>query len=30
MFTIDFTKPWLYNDISCFNQGNLSTNNTLR
>lgn len=30
MFTIDFTKPWLYKDIIYFNQGNLSTNNTLR
>lgn len=30
MFTIDFTKPWLYKDITYFNQGNLSTNNTLR
>lgn len=30
MFTIDFTKPWLYRDIIYFNQGNLSTNNTLR
>ncbi|WP_250675558.1 hypothetical protein LZ906_007915 [Paraclostridium ghonii] len=30
MFTIDFTKPWLYKDIVYFKQGNLSTNNTLR
>lgn len=30
MFTIDFNKPWLYKDIIYFNQGNLSTNNTLR
>ena len=30
MFTIDFTKPWLYKDIVYFNQGNLSSNNILR
>lgn len=30
MFTIDFTKPWLYKDIIYFNQGNLATNNILR
>lgn len=30
MFTIDFTKPWLYKDIVYFNQGNFSSNNILR
>lgn len=30
MFTIDFTKPFLYKDIIYFNQGNLAANNILR
>lgn len=30
MFTIDFTKPFLYKDVIYFNQGNLATNNILR
>lgn len=30
MFLIDFTKPWIYDNVVYFNQGNLSTNNTLR
>lgn len=30
MFKIDFTRPHLYEDVVTLNQGNLSTNNTLR
>lgn len=30
MFAIDFTKPWLYKEITTFNQGNLSKNNSIR
>ncbi|XTR36632.1 hypothetical protein ACQQ2T_08680 [Paraclostridium tenue] len=30
MFTIDFTKPFLYKDVIYFNQGNLAANNILR
>lgn len=30
MFTIDFTKPFLYKDVIYFNQGNLAINNILR
>lgn len=30
LFKIDFTRPHLYEDVVTLNQGNLSTNNTLR
>lgn len=30
IFKIDFTRPHLYEDVVTLNQGNLSTNNTLR